>query len=235
MTYAPDTKHPTPGAVGRDIPVETVVARYSGQLYSMPEFEDALFEKTTTGDYAFGLPLAGIEGRLSPLGCPLVVVRRLQRDPLAVPVVRFITLSLSLSHSCTQQAGSSTARTPRRAAGRATSTTACAARTATPSRGEANPNPNPDPNPTPNPKPNPNPNPKPNPNPNPKPKPKPSLSRTLTVTTTRPGFIYLEAVQDIAAGDELFFDYGESPTTLALTLALHSDPNRTHTQTLTQP
>ena len=96
MTYAPDTKHPTPGAVGRDIPVETVVARYSGQLYSMPEFEDALFEKTTTGDYAFGLPLAGIEGRLSPLGCPLVVVRRLQRDPLAVPVVRFITLSLSL-------------------------------------------------------------------------------------------------------------------------------------------
>ena len=212
MTYAPDTKHPTPGAVGRDIPVETVVARYSGQLYSMPEFEDALFEKTTTGDYAFGLPLAGIEGRLSPLGCPLVVVRRLQRDPLAVPVVRFITLSLSLSPTLVPNRLGHRRREPR-------DEQLVALRQPQPAPPEL---------------------------------PRlpgvrltltltptltlpPTLSRTLTVTTTRPGFIYLEAVQDIAAGDELFFDYGESPTTLALTLALHSDPNRTLTQTLTQP
>ena len=57
---------PTPksdaGAIGRDIPVETVVARYSGQLYSLPEFEQALVEETTTGDYAFGLSVAGIPG-----------------------------------------------------------------------------------------------------------------------------------------------------------------------------
>ena len=59
----PHTQHP----LGRDIPVETVVARYSGQLYSMPEFEAALFEDTTSGDYAFGLPLAGISGRFSTL------------------------------------------------------------------------------------------------------------------------------------------------------------------------
>ena len=42
----PHTQHP----LGRDIPVETVVARYSGQLYSMPEFEAALFEDSTSGD-----------------------------------------------------------------------------------------------------------------------------------------------------------------------------------------
>ena len=54
-------RHAT-GAIGRDIPVETVVARDSGQLYSLPEFEQALAEETTTGDYAFGLSVAGIPG-----------------------------------------------------------------------------------------------------------------------------------------------------------------------------
>eukprot|EP00320_Phaeocystis_rex_P019516 CAMPEP_0119090286 /NCGR_PEP_ID=MMETSP1178-20130426/152077_1 /TAXON_ID=33656 /ORGANISM="unid sp, Strain CCMP2000" /LENGTH=173 /DNA_ID=CAMNT_0007073693 /DNA_START=58 /DNA_END=579 /DNA_ORIENTATION=+ len=37
----------------RDIPVETVVARYTGRLYSMPEFEEAVDKGATTGDYAF--------------------------------------------------------------------------------------------------------------------------------------------------------------------------------------
>ena len=37
----------------RDIPVETVVSRYTGQLYSLPEFEEAIYQGVTTGDYAF--------------------------------------------------------------------------------------------------------------------------------------------------------------------------------------
>jgi hypothetical protein len=37
----------------RNIPVETVLSRYSGQLYSVAEFEQALLADETTGDYAF--------------------------------------------------------------------------------------------------------------------------------------------------------------------------------------
>ena len=39
----------------RDIPVGTVVARYNGKLYSLPEFEQALIDESTSGDYAFQL------------------------------------------------------------------------------------------------------------------------------------------------------------------------------------
>lgn len=68
----PVCRHLRP-TVRRDIPVETVVARYTGRLYSMPEFEDALVEEATTGDYAFqvipGWVIDGAESHVETARC----------------------------------------------------------------------------------------------------------------------------------------------------------------------
>ena len=63
---SPSLTNPHARTLDRDIPVETVVARYSGRLYSMPEFEDALYAETTTGDYAFQAPCNPMWWSLQP-------------------------------------------------------------------------------------------------------------------------------------------------------------------------